>query len=578
MRLEGREKKIIVILQKGPSTSRDMSRELGVSRRTVLRDIKRINNILISSAAGRIIARQSYYLHIDSESILESLMQSSYDAPTEVLISLLTTPSCTLDNISERTLLSKSAVRHAIADINNAYTGILKITSYIGKGYKPVFFKLSAADMLGGLCWQNKDIKDRIEALVKNQTEAFGLMRNRIEDYRKKVSPWVSDVQVHIQIYAAAATANLLFGESANTLLCYKALEKFIAHKIDLLDWLQDNRSSIMNASESLMSRHGAHMLNEHINDLIFDHIARISLFPTRISEEFIAQIDELRCLYPFEFDFATMYCQTLEHMRSDLSLEPELLALYVLGTFSSIQPLTTRILLLCGRKSFEQVNRTLLDETLGYTDIVAVQSVSQAIQKASCEKFDLFIRDELVRDPNIDEIPWNLSYAGIMQKHDLREISRAATYARYRKSLPSLLPENNFVMIDTDSHDVYEQVLVRGLDEFQHRGCMSAHEANIAIEREDQGNLLQFGGVAIPHCVIQDGGDNFRLFAIVPTCPIKGEDCTISLILVVFVSSAQEDKSTIFSYIYSVLVHNQRCFSGFSYDELVDVLTQEGL
>lgn len=573
MRLEGREKKIIVILQKGPSTSRDMSRELGVSRRTVLRDVKHINMVLQFVGAGYIESESCYQLRIVSQFAMDNLLQYSYDETCEVLLTLLTTPSVTMADVMEKTMLSQHVIRHAIHALNNTYAEIFHIDAHTGRGFTFTFFKLGPVDLLGSLCWQNKAIRDVIEIYAKHRIAVLGLMKTKIDAYRKKLRPWISESQVKIQVNVALATASFATDGQGDTLSCYKVLETFLQTKIDLYDWLLEKRHELMELATDMLSQYGVHNTQTNLASLIFDHIARMALFPTLMNEEFYKQIDELRHTYPFEFDFANIYCSAIESMRPSLLLESELCALYVMGTISRMENSSTRILLLSGRKSLELVNRSLLEQALGYTEIVAVDDALQAVQQYQTDSFDLLIRDELVHGAGLENIPWTFSYKGIIEDSDIRTLHRTSVYAKYRKSLECLLPEDNYVVLKTINNECYEDVLSRGLATLVSKGCMTSEEAHAAIIREKQGERLQFSGVAIPHCVTKSLFNNFRMFALVPTCQIQDEEETIELILIVFASTYQDDKNSIFSYLYSVLAANNEPLLKLSYSKLMSIL-----
>lgn len=111
------------------------------------------------------------------------------------------------------------------------------------------------------------------------------------------------------------------------------------------------------------------------------------------------------------------------------------------------------------------------------------------------------------------------------------------------------------------------------GLELFLERGVIRKEEVASIMARECQGQSLRFNGVAVPHCITLTPADRPRLLALTLDTPVKVEDEPISLIIVVLVSKRQEDKSSIFSYLYSMLGNGASPHSGMRYQELLEVL-----
>lgn len=124
MRLNTREKNLLALLCKQPATGKELAEKLGVSRRTILRDVRHINEVLQCAHAGFISANSNYTLRVDSHVALEELVQDGCDETTEVLIALLCLPHPTVALIAEKTLLSQARIRKAILAINEHYRAL----------------------------------------------------------------------------------------------------------------------------------------------------------------------------------------------------------------------------------------------------------------------------------------------------------------------------------------------------------------------------------------------------------------------------------------------------------------------
>ncbi|WP_028263769.1 HTH domain-containing protein [Atopobium fossor] len=575
MRLNGREKKLIQLLQKSPATGQQLADELGVSRRTVLRDVTRLNSLLESCGAGQIESGLNYRLRVDSQRALHTLVQNTYDETTEVLLAILTSSSITVGELSELTSLPLSTVRKSIDKLNMSYRDILHITSRVGRRLDMVFYKLGPVDLLAALCAQNRAIKDEVEFLANAGLTALGSLAPEVDEYHTKLEPWLSGVQAKIQINAAIATACFVQKTPASISLYRSALQSFIDEKVQTYKWLVDKRYELMGLAADLLNQHGVQGMSANLPNLIFDHIARASIFPTIMDDEFRAQTEELHIAHPFEFDFARIYCSRIELMHPGLLLEPELCALYVIGTASRSDVAPTSILLLSARKSLDTVNRTLLEQAIGDTNIVSVDSVIAAMDKYQTQHFDLLIKDEVFSGSDAEALPWNLSCRGILRDKDIAYLQRSVLYASYKKTLSTMLPAENYVALSV-TESSYTEILSLGLNVFVQRSCMTAEEAAATLARERQGERLIFNGVAVPHCVTHVPSNSFRLFAICPTTAVSTQDEDITLILIVLASKNQDDKNTIFSYLYSTLSSGEPVTPGIMYPKLMNLLGLE--
>lgn len=96
----------------------------------------------------------------------------------------------------------------------------------------------------------------------------------------------------------------------------------------------------------------------------------------------------------------------------------------------------------------------------------------------------------------------------------------------------------------------VLEDVLGRLVDE--HR--ITADEADLIRQRERAGKRLNLGGIAFPHAITPVESDEFRLAVACLDEPVTDMDDRIELVIVVLASQSQADKSSIFTYLLSVI------------------------
>ncbi len=572
MRLNTREKNLLALLRKQPATGKELAEKLGVSRRTILRDVRHINEVLQCAHAGFISANSNYTLCVDSHVALEELVQDGCDETTEVLIALLCLPHPTVALIAEKTLLSQARIRKAILAINEHYRALLCVYSRSGHGLELEFKRLGAPDLLAAHLVQQKAAHTLVRHYAQHTQIVVGLMAQELDVYREDLGEWISPLQARLQCEASLATCGRAAHQLAYTKHQIEAVRAFLAQKRALASWLRAQRAALMDLAHELLQQHGMYDSDASLASLIFEHVARAALFPTLATDEFREQVEDLQRLYPFEFDFASLYCKNIEAMRRDLYIVPELCALYVIGAQTGMASTHAHILLLSARKSLEQVNRALLEQVCSDVQITSVNSAARACDMLQAYSFDVCMRDESLEFAGAQSKVWNFSYKGILSDKDLKQLQKIVLYAGYRKRLPLLLPEQNFcrlaVVGDADVADCvaavglnasYEQLLKRGLDMFVQRECMSKTEARKVLDREQSSDRLYFKGVAIPHSVTETYASQFRLFAIAPDRAVFADantapDKPISLILVVLASQHLQDKNSIFSYLYTVL------------------------
>lgn len=82
----------------------------------------------------------------------------------------------------------------------------------------------------------------------------------------------------------------------------------------------------------------------------------------------------------------------------------------------------------------------------------------------------------------------------------------------------------------------------------------ITSAEADLIRERERAGKRLNVKGIAFPHAITPVESDGFRLFVACLDEPVTDMDATIGLIIVVLASQSQADKSSIFTYLLSVI------------------------
>lgn len=572
MRFSGRERSIVLALREGPASGAELASRLGVSRRAVLRDIARANDALRRTGAGIIEAEPIYKLSVQSQDALDALLSSVFDDETSVLLAILSSPRPTVLDVEERTGLSSAAVRTCVSSACRRYSRILSIEMRSGRGIEVSFKKCFPGDFVAALAARDRAVINELQILANPWLSAAGLMSREIETFQQEMEPWLTLQEARMQIYAAIAVAPFELDDALSLSVARMAIDKLISRKRELHSWLLAHRYELIGRASDLLASHGMRVTRPDLPTVMFEHIARSAMFATLMTDEFRTQVNRIRIDHPIEFDFAQDLCEYLESLRADVFLEHELCALYVIGTGLCSSGQLLKILLLCGRRSLESVNRAMLENTFDSVAITSVYDAQSAKREYETGAYSIFIRDDSFAEDGLGRLPWNLVCQGILSDADLATLRRLVSDSRYRTSLPEILPETSFGNVKV-GEDAYLSVLSRGLDLFLERGVIRREEAASVMARECQGQCLRFNGVAVPHCITASPADKPRLLALTLDNPVGIGGEQINLIVVVLVSKLQDDKSSIFSYLYSMLGSGASPHLCLGYQELLRIL-----
>lgn len=112
--LNSRELRIILLLQEHDLSGEDLATMLETSRRTVVRDIARINSLLREERIGSIESIKKYHLLVLNSANLNQLLAQSNHESNVVLLNLLVFPNITMGELTERTFMSRQNVMNCI--------------------------------------------------------------------------------------------------------------------------------------------------------------------------------------------------------------------------------------------------------------------------------------------------------------------------------------------------------------------------------------------------------------------------------------------------------------------------------
>lgn len=553
MRLTKREQTIVSLLRTRPRTGTELAEALAVSRRTVVREVPSINAKLEAEGAGRIESGQSYRLIVDSDERLEALLRDGLSDELSVLLAALTLPEPSLASLAQESYLSRRTLQAAIADVNRDFGDAVRLEPRAGVGVEVELPAIGAADVLASLAAESPHLASRLEELA-GWERAEPLLREGARRHLEEMRPYLSSRQVHLQTVAAMASAPHVYPQSgvgAATRL--RAVEDFYRGKHELLFELVTIRPLIMDEIGELLSTYGIRSTRSDLCSLVFDHVTRCALFPTLMSPEMREQMREMRLRHPFEFDFGDDLCARLRERNPRLLIEPEFLALYVLASTEAAPSRPVSVLVLCHRRSMSTINQRLIEQNVEKVDVHVVcddASMSAALAKRD---WDLVVRDE--DSPTaLGDVSWDMGFRGVLGTDELRRIRRMALDILYRKNVARMLSPDSYFQLDNAPGQTYLAVLEDVLDLLVGAHRITATEAELIRARERAGKRLNLSGIAFPHAITPVESDDFRLQVIRLAEPAEDMDTRIELVVVVLASQSLTDKSSIFTYLLSVI------------------------
>lgn len=555
--LSKRQRRLLATLGEGPRSGSELAGALGVSRRTVIREIAAVSAWLESAGAGTISSDPNYHLVVTSQEALDSVLAQDVSDEERVLLCVLRKPGVSIMQVADGTYLSARAVRAAIGEINARFRGVVRLEARVGYGIDADFCGMGPADLLAALVLDNPTISDELERTC-GWDSLMRLLGEKGEEYRLLMEPYLSQRRLRAQTLAAAYCSAWLVPESQGADACARAVAAFQQQKQGLLYRLVTGRASILACIGEVLASHGIKSTREDLGSLIFDHVLRCALFPTLMSVEIQEQMRSIRMEHPFEFDFGNDLSERLREFDEHLFVEPDFLSLYVLASLEHYARRPVSILLVCGRPSVATINKSLIERGVDGVGISVVDSEAQARRALAEGTYDLVLGDASAARRLQSEREWDLSFSGVLSAYEVDRVRQMALRVLYERDITNLLPRTSYLELDAGGTDYMTEVS-RGLDALVGAGALSSEEAALVMERERQGERLRLGKVAFPHTITPVAASTFRLLAIRPSHALVDEGDEVDLIVITLASQRLADKSSMFNYLFSVLHDAER-------------------
>lgn len=575
--LSKRQRQLLKTLDQGPRSGSELAQTLGVSRRTVIREVASVSAWLESMGAGSISSDPNYHLVVTSGETLASILSQDLSDEVRVLLCVLRCPGMAIAQVAEETYLSARAVRAAMAEANERLQGIVSLEARVGYGIDARFEGMEPADLLAALALDNPGVLAELESSC-GVDSLMRMIGEKGDEYRVLMEPYLSPGQLKIQVLAAAYCSEWIVPDSTGMADArVRAASLFQERKQRLLYRLITHRASILEKIGEVLASHGIRPTREDIGSLIFDHVLRCALFPTLMSAEIQEQMRSMRMEHPFEFDFGSDLSESFRKLDEHLFVEPDFLSLYVLASLEHYSQRPVRILLICSRPSVATINKTLIERGVDGVEIKLADDEAQAGRLLEQAAYDLVVGDSLAASRLNAGRSWDLSFSGVLTAAEVDRIRQLALRVLYERDIQGFLPEDSYLELHVQSDD-YLTELGRALEALQGRGAISSDETALILDRENQGERLQLNGVAFPHSITPVISATFRLLAIRPDAPLRDGSESIGLIVITLASQRLADKSSMFNYLFSVMHDAERSQTRLprSYEETVSFLRRD--
>lgn len=540
-----RQKKLLEMLEVGDFSGNDLAVKLGVSRRTVVREIKDINTYLQKDKIGFIYTKNIYHLEILQKAKLYSILNSSIPDKYLLLFNLLVHAPVSIDDLSALILLSRKNILQNIKLLNDEYSQAFSILIIQGKGVSLEGKVVSRIDLLASLL-------QRFPDLIKVSSELSFDDKVNIKKYFDIASPLIVQMSDHItkfeieQQIKAMALLELTENSKIHKPLIVD-INDFYLSKSELYAKLLLQKDEIMAVIKGCLQRYKVD--SSEITDLIYFHVVRSAVFPIVFSKLPINQKNEIQTSDPLSFDLTNELRIALNKIFPQIYLNNSFLVLYSLMAFKNQSKQDRqKILLLSDSNALGSINKMLVEQRIKNTTcILKVKTGSY-----DYEKYDLVLWNSNV-DPLLSASKVDYIFDGILNKKDTEKIQLTLTDKFYGQICRNELKKNQSLIYNERSKDYFD-VLSTCLDIFCGNGQILAEDCQALLSREGEGNQLTIESIAIPHVISNRIQSPFVILTIFLQNEVIIKSQKIDTILIVLVNQDVKDKGGIFKYLYGKL------------------------
>lgn len=521
--LNARQIQILLLLWNQDYSGDYLAKKVNSSRRTIIRDINDLNQVLSANNTATINSSGKYSLIIKNYSQFQSLINQLENQDREIIYYILVNNSQSLDELMDKTFLSKNDVLNSIERSNQRYQDILEIKSKLGIGY---FIKLkfgTAIDLLAYL------ISVSPNNIKKSVNKKF---------FPDTLNSYITDHQLVAQL-------------SALETIDPNNIKEFYQKKSILINEI--SFSSVQSCIERVSKHFSIKLSKQDLAGKITLHLRRYNLFPTFISNLLLKQMNDLNLKEPFAFEMAADLKDAIVIQYPNILINTDFLALYIIDCMENKESIkNVNILMFTFQRSIAYINENIISDSIQNIKITSVFNLSEFHERVKTNSYDIVITDGFS-----DDIRYNpdLIINGIINDTSIIRLKKLVSDNYIHNNLEQMFPKENFLSFNNKSSN-YFKTIKEILKHFEDNNLIDQELSTKLYDREEEGNQLVINHVAIPHAV--SNLDISRIFAVGLNKPLKLNGSEIFFLLLVIVNDKNDDYKQIFNYLYKVLNNKQ--------------------
>lgn len=511
MMLYPRQCIILETLRQNDCSARKLANDLSISTRTIIREIKDINEVLIEQKIGEIQIMNGYHLNITNSRKYFELIKTGNYVEISLIKRLILQKQITMDELVECLHVSKKGIKETIFQINTKYQSFLHIQILPGSGLHMDLFGTNIVNLLEEIV-DEKHIDYQFPSEYQSYVQLY---LSQSEQQRQKDACAILKNNYDISFYLA---------EKISKFNCLKCKECEIRHCL----------YQIAIQYEPLIKK------DNKIFSEIIHHLFRNIFYQDLINQNLGGQLEKYIQKTPFVVDYVQEVQEYLNTIVPNYYFNEYYLLIYALCLFDVPNKLK-RILLLTRQKSIGKINKLLLEQNLEDTEVV----ISESNVKGS---FLMVINNGNSSDYN--DYHEDLYCEGVFDFNTIEHVKKIISDKEWQKIFEEQLQDEHTIKI-LNNNKSYIDIIEEVLDKFSPQ--ISCFEKQKVLEREKQGNNLIVGDFIIPHIMVQQS-DPYRIFYARLSSPVEFNGRKINHILLIIVSNQLENKNRIFNYLYNKL------------------------
>ncbi|MBP2058478.1 mannitol/fructose-specific phosphotransferase system IIA component (Ntr-type)/predicted DNA-binding protein YlxM (UPF0122 family) [Lactobacillus colini] len=524
--LSERQNQIINLLKNSDISVHNISKKLGVSDKTITREIKAINDEISKYAYINICEGQ---LHLNIISSIGFYQHIEQIVPVEIrlLYLVLINESISLDECADMLYITKSKIKEYIFELNNKLRSKLSIELKQGIGIVVNCPLKTKIDLVTNIIFDYKVIE-------YNNYKVNFFETIFIQDYYNFAAKYIDHKALECQILACKMLNVSLDSQKQYFKEKKLSLEKF-----------ESNESKIKADIIKSFLKNGLDIPNDKILNMCLAHIEREILFSVILLKN-KANIKNYLKVQPIAFDIAKKISNML-FQNYDIDVNAYYISLYVMLVLSTTDDSIYKIILISRRKSVSSINKYLIEAKIDGSKVSVIDN-SDALSELSYD-YTVVLDSELVNEIKLPEI--DLIISDLVAERDIKKLKSIVR----KKTFSNLIDDthkNYTFSINNNSSDFF-LALTDFLTMLTNKELINDKEIKAIINREDAGNQLIIGDYSIPH-IISNSNKNFQLFLANLKTPVVVEKQFIDKILIVIISTRVSNKSEIFKYLFEII------------------------